>query len=63
MSEREYAVCLSPVHGWAGPRIYPAGNEYQARRQAASYAGDGSVEARVVWRYRFIPDMPWEDAC
>ncbi len=62
MSDREYGVWVHAPHLDPEPQVYPAGNEHWARRRAARYDGDRNVMAQVVWRYRFMPDMPWEVA-
>jgi hypothetical protein len=61
-SEREYAVWIYAPSTDAEPHVYPAGNEYWARRRAARYDHDEQTEAHVVWRYKFMPEMPWERA-
>lgn len=61
MSDREYAVwTLAPLVD-REPTITPAGNKYWALRRTASYGGMSHMVAKVVWRYTFMPDMPWED--
>ncbi|MFL6113658.1 MAG: hypothetical protein ACJ786_20205 [Catenulispora sp.] len=62
MSERVYAVWVVAPHLGSQPRIIPAASSrYWAERVAERHRAAGAT-AKVVYRYSFMPDMPWEDA-
>lgn len=61
MSEREYGVWVFNPYIDARPTVTPAGNRHWAERRTAAQ-NDGRTIAKVVYRYSFMPDMPWEDA-
>lgn len=68
MSEREYAVRVIDSAPGHHERIEPAGNRTQAEARAAYWRAIGAtrgtygIAAKVVFRYSFMPNMPWEDA-
>lgn len=68
MSDREYAVRVFDSAPGAGETIRPTTNRQEAEAQVRHYAqlnatrGTYGIAASVVYRYRFMPDMPWEDA-
>jgi hypothetical protein len=69
VNDREYAVRVCDTASGAGERIVPVGSQYWADKRVRHYEqlnatrGTYPVVATVVFRYRFMPDMPWEDAC
>lgn len=60
--DREYGIWVfNPTTG-IEPRVIPAASSrYWAERRSARYRQDGVI-VKVVYRYAFMPDMPWEDA-
>lgn len=68
MSEREYAVWVFDSAPGAGERIVPVGNRRRGEAMVEHYRQIHTtrdlygVAAKVVFRYRFMPDMPWWDA-
>ena len=66
--DREYAVRVIDTAPGVKERIIPVGNRHQADRRVEHYErinstrGTYPVEATVVFRYSFMPDMPWEEA-
>lgn len=58
MSEREWAVfVIDPAPG-AKLRIEPAGNRQRAEARVEHYRRTAAT-GQVVWRYTFMPEMPW----
>lgn len=68
MSDREYAAWVFDTAPGQGMKIEPAGDRRHAERLVAYYRlidqtrGTYGIRAKVVFRYSFDPDMPWEDA-
>ena len=68
MSEREYAAWVFDSAPGQGLNITPVGNRQQAEKRVAYHRainatrGTYGISAKVVYRYSFMPDMPWEDA-
>lgn len=68
MNEREYAAWVFDSALPDQPQIIGAGDLRGAQRTVEHYRridktrGAAGVAAKVVFRYRFMPDMPWEDA-
>lgn len=67
-SEREYAIEVFDSAPGAGLSIIPVGNQHWAYKKLAHYQqlnatrGTYGVSAKVVYRYTFMPNMPWTDA-
>lgn len=67
MTEREYAVEVFDSAPGAGLNIVPVGNRYQAFKRLEYYQklnatrGTYGITAKVVYRYTFMPDMPWTE--
>lgn len=68
MSEREYAVKVFDAAPGQGETVTPTGDQFQAQRRVRYYRALNAtrrtygITAKVVFRYTFMPDMPWEDA-
>jgi hypothetical protein len=68
VSEREYAVRVFDSWPGQGLQYIPVGNRQQAERRVEYYRAINAtrrtygISAQVVFRYRFMPGMPWEDA-
>jgi hypothetical protein len=62
VSDREYAVWTWAPLADPAPTVTPAGNRYWAERRVMSYSDVPGVVAKVVYRYTFMPGMPWEEA-
>ena len=68
MGDREFAVWVFDSAPGNEPRIEPAGDRRQAEKRVGYYRALNEtrstygIGAKVVFRYSFMLDMPWEDA-
>ncbi|GAA0494954.1 hypothetical protein Ade02nite_19440 [Paractinoplanes deccanensis] len=68
MSDRDYAVWVLDSAPGHGLKITPCANRQQAEHQVDYYErlnatrGTYGIAAKVVFKYSFMPEMPWEDA-
>jgi hypothetical protein len=66
--DREWAVRIVDTAPGMPERIVPTGSRHWANvkadrvQQLNATLGTYLIVAQVVWRYRFMPDMPWEVA-
>jgi hypothetical protein len=66
VSETEWAVQVNDSAPGQGEAIEPMGDRQRAEARVAYYRrlnstrGTYGIGAWVVWRYTFMPDMPWE---
>jgi hypothetical protein len=68
VTDRVYAVRVVDTAPGAGERIVPVGSRYWAEKRIEQVELINAarrtypVSATVVFRYRFMPDMPWQEA-
>lgn len=65
--DREWAVRVVDTAPGMEERVVPVGDRHwgnvrvaRIEQQNAVRSSPWPIAAEVVWRYRFMPDMPWE---